>query len=390
MRLFRYEMGRTVCGVRASSSARAGDAPRGTRGANRRASEERFGGSARKGAFAAGAAKAAEASAARRDRCGLAAAAAHAHGPSRSRACEAVSGKAELVACSAKLVACYHLLQRGAARRGDGVGRSGERTEVESVLQHAPGAARGTAAEAPLSTPHKSSRRAPGVRCAFSQECCSTRTQMCMHARRACSRGGPTRGRAAQLWPRACTRASHTALLRRGVCTRARARAWPRPVCRPPQDVGCHARSRTRSALAPRSLASNARMSGRARPTDRPTDRPTNRPTCRRPTRPAPAPARPPARLPALSPHTRGRAHRKRAGTRTEHARARVQHTREGGCTLPVALHLRRRVERLWIFLRNNREIRKLSRPPRPRKGCYDQSARRSYMRARTGAPVTL
>ena len=66
--------------------------------------------------------------------------------------------------------------------------------------------------------------------------------------------------------------------------------------------------------------------------------RPTNRPTCRRPTRPAPAPARPPARLPALSPHTRGRAHRKRAGTRTENARARVQHTREGGCTLPVAL----------------------------------------------------
>lgn len=60
MRLFRYEMGRTVCGVRASSSARAGDAPRGTRGANRRASEERFGGSKRKGAFAAGAAKAAE------------------------------------------------------------------------------------------------------------------------------------------------------------------------------------------------------------------------------------------------------------------------------------------------------------------------------------------
>lgn len=322
MRLFRYEMGRTVCGVRASSSARAGDAPRGTRGANRRASEERFGGSARKGAFAAGAA---EASAARRDRCGLAAAAAHAHGPSRSRACEAVSGKAELVACSAKLVACYHLLQRGAARRGDGVGRSGARTEVESVLRHAPGAARGTAAEAPLSTPHKSSRRAPGVRCAFSQECCSTRTQMCMHARRACSRGGPTRGRAAQLRPRACTRASHTALLRRGVCTRARARAWPRPVCRPPQDVGCHARSCTRSALAPRSLAWNARMPGRARPPDRPTDQPTDLPTAYPPGPGPGTPARPPARslaahARARTPQTRGHTHRKRAGARAAHA----------------------------------------------------------------------
>ena len=335
MRKVRYEMGRTVV-VRLHLLGQE------TRREEREAPPDArprsglAGASAR--AAAAGAAKAAEGRAARRDRCGLAAAAAHAHGPSRSRACEAVSGKAELVACSAKLVACYHLLQSGAARRGDGVGGREHGRRWRAFF----GTPRARRAAPPRRRRFPPRTRARGARLAcavLSRKSAVVRAPKC-----ACMHGA----RALAVVPRTGVRHScglclHASVAHRttaAACAQEHVRAWPRPVCG-------HLRTSVVMPLVhpvgsrSRSLAWNARMPGRTRPPARPTDQPTDRP--RPPARPRHA--RPPACPP---PHcTRGRARRKRAA-HAQKTRARVQHTREGGCTLPVAPNLRRRVERLW------------------------------------------